>query len=114
MLLPIRWEKSLSPEYSIEEDGQEIINKRILQDSDIVIVIIKSKLGTPTSRTKSGTLEEVDIFSKQNASRIGIFFVPIPAPTNTVGLTEYQRVISFREKLEKEKHGVYGYYEQKK
>lgn len=36
MVLPIRWEKSISPEYSLSEDGQQIINKKLLINSDII------------------------------------------------------------------------------
>lgn len=48
MILPIRWEKSMSPEYSLVEDGQ-IINKKLLINSDIKIMLFKSKLGSSTN-----------------------------------------------------------------
>lgn len=114
VLLPIRWEKSISSEYSTTLDGQELINKRILLDSDILIMIFKSKLGSPTGRAESGTLEELDIFSKENDDKIGIFFCNTSAPTNTASLLEYQKVVSFREKLQEERRGIYELYDEKR
>lgn len=113
ILLPVRWEKSISPEYSTKLDGQEIINKRILIDSDILIMILKSKLGSPTVRSASGTLEELYVFSKENEEKIGIFFCDTTAPTTTDSLKEYQKVITFREKLAAESRGIYGVYREK-
>lgn len=113
ILLPIRWEKSISSEYSLTEDGQELINKRILLYSDILIMILKSKLGSPTSRAESGTLEELDVFSKENADRIGIFFCDTSAPTNSKDVIDYQKVVHFREKLQKETRGIYNVYSSK-
>lgn len=59
MVLPIRWEKSISPEYSLGEDVQQVINKKLLINSDIIIMLFKSKLGSATSRADSGTLEKL-------------------------------------------------------
>lgn len=114
ILLPIRWEKSISSEYSTELDGQEMINKKILLDSDILIMIFKSKLGSPTGRFESGTLEELDVFSKDSEDRIGIFFCNTTAPTSTPELLEYQNVVSFREKLQKEHRGIYEIYDERR
>ena len=110
MVLPIRWEKSISPEYSLSEDGQQIINKKLLINSDIIIMLFKSKLGSPTSRADSGTLEELAVFSKENAEQIGIFFCEAIAPSNNADFQEYGKVLSFRETLTKGSYGLYGTY----
>lgn len=58
VLLPIRWETHTTPEYGSRP--QEIINKQIVDDCDILIGIFWTKLGSPTGVADSGTLEEID------------------------------------------------------
>lgn len=57
VLLPTGWETHSSPE--LGERPQELINKRILKDCDILIGIFWTRLGTPTGKAKSGTVEEI-------------------------------------------------------
>lgn len=57
VLLPMGWETHSSPE--LGERPQELINKRILKNCDILIGIFWTRLGTPTGKEKSGTVEEI-------------------------------------------------------
>lgn len=57
MLNPIGWETHVAPEMSGRP--QEIINKRILENSDILIGIFWTRLGSPTGEYLSGTIEEI-------------------------------------------------------
>lgn len=57
VLLPTGWETHSSPE--LGERPQELINERILKDCDILIGIFGTRLGTPTGKAKSGTVEEI-------------------------------------------------------
>lgn len=41
-------------------DPQLIINNSIIKDADMVIALFGSKLGTPTARATSGTIEEIE------------------------------------------------------
>lgn len=109
-LQPVRWEKSISPEYSTTKDGQEIINERILKDSDMIVMVFKSKLGSPTKRFESGSLEELEYFSKDNADNIGIFFCETVAPTTSAGHADNGKLVEFRERLKNGYHGLYGDY----
>lgn len=45
---------------------QDIINNSIVYDSDIVIALFGSKLGTPTDKYASGTIEEIELMIKEN------------------------------------------------
>ena len=53
----VGWETHSSP--SMGERPQEIINKQILQHSDLLIAIFWTRLGTPTGAAASGTVEEI-------------------------------------------------------
>lgn len=61
VLMPIRWEINSSPEMnSSGEGGQAIINKRNLKDCDLLIAVFWQRLGTPTTKAQSGTVEEIE------------------------------------------------------
>lgn len=40
---------------------QDIINKNIVYSSDIVIALFGQRLGTPTNKYSSGTIEEIEL-----------------------------------------------------
>lgn len=57
------WEKSSYPGMGL--DGQETINRQLNFDFDVFICIFWKKLGTPTGRAESGTIEELEIALKK-------------------------------------------------
>ncbi|MCG2572990.1 DUF4062 domain-containing protein [Acinetobacter sp. ME22] len=57
MLNPIGWETHVAPQMGGR--AQEIINKQILENSDILIGIFWTRLGTSTGEYVSGTVEEI-------------------------------------------------------
>ncbi|MET3548339.1 nucleoside 2-deoxyribosyltransferase/regulation of enolase protein 1 (concanavalin A-like superfamily) [Paenibacillus favisporus] len=57
---PVMWEMDTVPEVNIRP--QESINRQIIQDSDIMIAMFWSKLGSSTGTSISGTVEEIDLF----------------------------------------------------
>jgi len=52
----VRWETHAYPNFG--KDAQAVINEQIGTEYDIFIGILWSRLGTPTPRFASGTLEE--------------------------------------------------------
>lgn len=58
IILPRMWEIDATPEMG--GDSQEIINKQLVKDSDLIIAIFWTRLGTPTARADSGTVEEIN------------------------------------------------------
>lgn len=64
VLLPVRWETHTTPEYGARP--QELINKQIVDECDILIGIFWTKLGSPTGVADSGTLEEIDRVASSN------------------------------------------------
>lgn len=55
----IDWEKYTYP--GLGDDGQDVINKQLDDDYDIFLCLFWKKIGTPTKRAKSGTVEELEI-----------------------------------------------------
>jgi hypothetical protein len=57
VLRSITWEKDVYSAFG--ESAQEIINKQILDDADLLIGIFNARLGTPTKDYNSGSVEEI-------------------------------------------------------
>ena len=60
ILRPVLWERNATPE--LGDRPQAIINRRLLAEADILVAIFWTRLGTPTGKAESGTLEEIEEF----------------------------------------------------
>lgn len=58
LLMPVGWETHSAPD--LGGRPQEIINERLLKDCDLLVGIFWTKLGTPTGKAASGTVEEIE------------------------------------------------------
>ena len=57
-----RWEADVAPD--LRSPGQEVINREIVEEADFGIAVFRLRLGTPTGRFRSGSLEEIEELSK--------------------------------------------------
>jgi hypothetical protein len=84
----------------IGEDGQEIINNQI--DYDILIGILWMKLGTPTKRDKSGTVEEINRAIENPKKQQLIYFkTATPSNLNAINTSELDDIMEFKKELSK-------------
>jgi hypothetical protein len=60
VLLPVRWETHAMPESGVR--AQDAINHQLVAESDIVLGLFWTKIGTDTGVAISGTVEEIDQF----------------------------------------------------
>jgi hypothetical protein len=60
VLQPVRWELDATPEQG--ERPQGVINRQLVDRSEILIGLFFSRLGTPTGVADSGTIEEIERF----------------------------------------------------
>ena len=91
----------------IGADGQDVINRQLDSQYDILIGIIWQKLGTPTKRDESGTVEEINrAISNSNKEQLIFFKTTTPETLNEIDAEELLRVRKFKEKL-KEKGVLY-------
>jgi hypothetical protein len=104
MLNPVGWETHVGPEMGGRP--QEIINKRILEDSDILLGIFWTRLGTETGEYVSGTVEEISRhIASQKLTSIYICDRPIPPSKIT---DQYQKLqVQIREWMP---NGVLEFY----
>lgn len=54
----VRWETHSWPDFGV--DAQDVVNRQVGQ-ADIYIGVIWKRLGTPTGRAESGTVEELEL-----------------------------------------------------
>ncbi|MET3563117.1 hypothetical protein ABID30_002208 [Enterococcus rotai] len=109
ILMPIRWEKNSHSEYRENASGQTIINRQIVSDSDLMIALFGYTLGTPINNSRSGTVNEIDYFSKKTNARIGIFFLDtefIPK----INSETIKNVEAYQRELEENNKGLYAKY----
>ncbi|WP_433852417.1 DUF4062 domain-containing protein [Stenotrophomonas nitritireducens] len=64
VLLPVMWESHSAP--AMGDRPQEIINRQVVRDCDMLIGAFWTRLGSPTGVEESGTVEEIRWFLKQN------------------------------------------------
>ncbi len=105
VLLSLRWEFDAVPELG-GGDAQAIINKQLVDEADIVIGLFHGRLGQPTPRGVSGTVEEIERSIKRGA-RVHVFFSEMPLP----GDVDPDQLKALRELQAKlQKRGLIGSY----
>jgi hypothetical protein len=57
VLMPVGWETHSSAE--LGTPAQELINDRLLKDCDLLVAVFWTRLGTPTGKSLSGSVEEI-------------------------------------------------------
>lgn len=95
VVLPVMWETHTIPEMG--DRPQAIINKQIVSDSDILIGVFWTRLGTPTGKAESGTVEEIEEFIA--AGKQAILYFSDREINPHVDLAELQRLREFKASL---------------
>jgi len=57
VFLPVGWDTHSSSELGAR--GQDLINQRVLRDSDLLVAAFRHRIGTPTGGFPSGSVEEI-------------------------------------------------------
>lgn len=111
----IRSERDAFPGYG--KDGQAILNEQIgdMQEYDLLVSMLWNRIGTPTPRADSGTLEEVEravkSWLRKRKPQIWIYFRQSAAHFTTEEELEQRKgVLAFRTKFQKEKRGLFRDY----
>lgn len=101
------WENDI---YSTFSDGraQESINKQILEESDLLIGVFWTRIGTPTGEFISGSVEEIT--KHINAEKpVLLYFSDMPVRPDSVDQEQYQKLIEFKEWCKQK--GIYNPYD---
>ncbi|WP_433926605.1 hypothetical protein AB3662_27195 [Sorangium cellulosum] len=96
---PVRWESHARPEMG--QPAQDVINQQLVDGCDFGIAIFWSRLGSPTAKHPSGSVEEVDRLL-QKGSKVMVYFSAAPIPQQALKDDQFARLQSIRERYQKE------------
>ncbi len=89
---------------------QDLINAQLLDRCDLLVAILWSRLGTPTNKDLSGTLQEIREFAElKGPERVLVFFCERDLP-NKMDFVQAQAVRDFKE--ERKDKGLYLSYKE--
>lgn len=95
IVMPVGWDTHSTPELSGRPQG--IINKRLLDNCDLVVAVFWTRIGSPTGEEESGTVEEI-MRHHQAGKPVMVYFCKRPASLDTVDPDQYQKLKRFIEK----------------
>lgn len=80
------------------ERPQSILNKQIVANADVLVAVFWTRLGTPTGKHESGTVEEIEEFLK-DGKPVLLYFSNQPVIPNSVDPEQYQKVKDFQKQV---------------
>ena len=98
VLSPLTWEDDSWPE--IGQEPQQVINRQLMEKSDMVVAAFWTRLGTPTSSAESGTVEEIEK-AVEASKPVLVYFSQRPVVPESIDAQEYARLIAWREELKR-------------
>lgn len=94
VLMPAGWETHSSPELGAR--AQELINSRVLKDCDLLIGVFWTRLGTPTGKSESGTVEEIEEHIKAGKPAM-IYFSSKPVAPQSINQEQFNALQKFKD-----------------
>ncbi len=96
------WEEYVTP--GIGSSAQDVVNKQLLVEYDILVAMFATKLGTPTPNAASGTIEEIDnaianVASPMGKHRVQVYFRDKLDGISNISVDEFKGLFEFRECL---------------
>ena len=93
ILLPVMWETHSAP--AMGDRPQEIINKQVVRNCDMLIGAFWTRLGSPTGVEDSGTVEEIRWFLS-NKRPVMLYFSKAQADLDNVDAEQLAKLKSFK------------------
>jgi hypothetical protein len=106
VLLPVGWETHSSPEMGAS--AQAIINEQVLNRCDLLVGVFWTRVGTPTERHLSGTVEEIEEHISANKPAM-LYFSSQPVVLDTVDMDQVNRLKLFKASCQS--RGLYETYD---
>lgn len=96
VLLPLHWSISSYP--AAGNHPQKLLDKQVVEKSDLLVCVFGAKLGTPTDTEISGTVEEIKEHRKAGKDVMVFFKLSIDNITS-VDLEQLQKIKDFKETI---------------
>ena len=94
---PVRWEHASTPGAS-PNGPQALLNRQLVDGSDLAIGVFWTTVGTPTRAAQSGTVEELDL-AQQAGKPVMVYFCIRDIPQAKLGTAGWSELISFKAKF---------------
>ena len=102
----LHWSKNVIPKAG--DPPQSIINKQLVDKADAVIAIFGNKIGAPTQKYDSGTIEEIEEMIKQR-KQVFVYFSEKPVKLSEINTDAVAQIKKFKETYKD--RGIYVEYE---
>ena len=96
VLLPVGWETHASPEMGDRPQG--IINKQVLKDCDLLIAIFWTRIGSPTGKEASGSIEEIEEHVRLGKPAM-LYFSSLPVEPFKVDKEQYTALEKYKSEM---------------
>ena len=106
VLLPVGWETHSTP--LLGDRPQAIINWQVLKDSDLLVAAFWTRIGTPTGKSSSGTVEEIEEHLKAGKPAL-LYFSAAPVAPDSVDPDQYKALSEFKSQCKS--RGLYETYD---
>lgn len=93
VLLPVKWETHAMPQAAVRP--QAAINQQLVRDSDLLVGMFWTKLGTSTGVAASGTVEEIDEFVAAGKPAL-LYFSSKPVSPDKIDLKQHKKLRQFK------------------
>ena len=95
----VLWETHAIPEMGDRPQG--ILNRQLVNTYDMLIAFFWTRLGTPTGKSESGTVEEIEEFRKAEKPVL-LYFSSVPVVLENVDAGQYRKLLDFKEDCQRE------------
>jgi len=92
-LLPVGWETNAASEMG--DRPQSIINRRMLEQCDLLVGAFWTRIGTPTGVAVSGTVEEIDRHLAAGKP-VMLYFSSVPVVPESIDREQYDKLQEFK------------------
>jgi hypothetical protein len=99
------WSSDSHPEMG--DRPQAIINRQVIDDSDIIVAIFWQRFGSPTGVAASGTEEEIRRATRLD-KKVMVYFSDLESVAGPADLAQAQMLADFRRNLREKRQGLYG------
>lgn len=95
VLLPLRWETHSAPEFG--NHPQDIINRQVVDRCDLLVGIFWTRIGTPTEKADSGTLEEIERVA-ESGKPVMLYFSRAKQNPEDIDVEQLTKLRAFKDK----------------
>lgn len=93
-LMPTGWETHSSP--ALSGRAQELINERVLKHADLLVGIFWTRVGSPTGKSISGSIEEIERHLEAGKP-VMLYFSTAPVVPSSFDKEQYDALEKFKE-----------------